>query len=161
MFAIDWKSLFLPSGSILEVILRGSILYLSLFIIFRLLRREAGELGVSDLLVVVLIADASQNAMAGEYRSITEGIVLVLTIIFWDFFLDWIGYYFPACRRFVHPAPLPLVKAGVMQRRNMRREMITVEELMSHLRQNGVEKIEDVKRCFLEENGHISVVKKH
>ena len=47
---------------------------------FRIFRRDAGSLSVSDLLVVVLIADAAQNGMAGEYRSLTEGAIVVGTI---------------------------------------------------------------------------------
>ena len=55
----------------------STIVYLFILFVLRLLRREAGSLSISDLLVVVLIADAAQNAMASEYKSITEGLVLV------------------------------------------------------------------------------------
>ena len=71
---IDWQSVFIPSLHIGEIVLRGTIVYLFLFILLRLLRRGAGAIGISDLLVVVLIADAAQNAMASEYKSITEGL---------------------------------------------------------------------------------------
>src|SRR5512132_2129822 len=125
LFQIDWKSVFVPSLAIGEVILWGSIIYLFLFVILRVLRREAGALGISDLLVVVLIADAAQNAMGSEYKSVTEGAVLVGTIVGWDYFLDWLGFRFPALRRLLRPAPLPLVKDGRLLRQNMRREMIS------------------------------------
>lgn len=157
-FQIDWKSVFVPAIGIFEIILRGTLVYLMLFILLRLLRREAGELGIADVLVIVLIADASQNAMASEYKSITEGAVLVLTIAFWDFTLDWLGYRFPRFQRFVRPAPLLLIKEGSMLRKNMRREMITEEELFSQLRQQGVENVSDVKKCYLEGNGRISII---
>ncbi|HWS88766.1 MAG TPA: hypothetical protein VN282_17460 [Pyrinomonadaceae bacterium] len=95
-FQIDWKSVFVPEVALAEVVLRGTLVYLLLFFVLRVLRREAGALGISDLLVVVLIADAAQNAMSSEYKSVTEGAVLVGTIMGWDFFLDWLGYRFPA-----------------------------------------------------------------
>src|SRR3712207_8501617 len=50
------------------------------------------------------------------------------TIIFWSYFLDWLGYQFPQIQRFIHPAPLPLVRNGQMLQRNMRRELITKGE---------------------------------
>ena len=83
---IDFRSIFVPSLHLAEVVLRGTIVYLFLFIVLRVLRREAGAVSIADLLVVVLIADAAQNAMASEYKSITEGAVLIGTIASWDYF---------------------------------------------------------------------------
>jgi uncharacterized membrane protein YcaP (DUF421 family) len=158
-FQVDWKSAFVPSVGIIEIILRGTLVYLMLFVLLRLLRREAGVIGIADVLVIVLIADAAQNAMAGEYKSITEGVVLVSTIAFWDYTLDWLGYRFPRFQRFVRPAPLLLIKDGRMLRKNMRHEMISEEELISQLREQGVEYVSEVKKCYLEGDGHISVIK--
>ena len=155
---IDWKSIFIPSMSVAEIFLRGSVVYLLLFFILRFLRREAGALGISDLLVVVLIADAAQNAMGSEYKSITEGAVLVATIAGWDYFLDWLGYRFPRVGRLLRPAPLLLIKNGRILKRNMRQEMITEEELMGQLREQGIEHVNKVKKCYLEGDGRISVI---
>ena len=160
LLQIDWKSVFVPAVSPLEIVLRGTFVYLLLFFVLRVLRREAGALGISDLLVVVLIADAAQNAMASEYKSVTEGAVLVGTIVAWDYALDWLGYRFPALGRLLRPAPLPLIKDGRVLRQNLRKEMITTEELMGQLREQGVESVGEVKRCRLEGDGHVSVIKK-
>jgi uncharacterized membrane protein YcaP (DUF421 family) len=159
LFQIDWQAVFVPTVPLLEIVLRGTLVYLMLFIMLRVLRRETGGLGIADVLVIVLIADASQNAMANEYKSITEGVVLVATIAFWDYTLDFLGYHFPRFRRFVRPAPLPLIKAGKLLRKNMRQEMITEEELLGQLREQGVESPNEVKKCFLEGDGRISVIK--
>lgn len=160
LILVDWKAVFVPTVSLAEIVLRGTFVYLFLFFVLRVMRREAGALGISDLLVVVIIADAAQNAMSSEYKSVTEGAVLVSTIIAWDYALDWLGYRFPAVQRLLRPASLPLVKDGRMLRQNMRKEMITTEELMSLLREQGVESLDKVKRCYLEGDGHISVIKK-
>ncbi|HEV2861902.1 MAG TPA: YetF domain-containing protein [Pyrinomonadaceae bacterium] len=160
LWQVDWKAAFVPTVSVAEVVLRGSLVYLFLFFVLRVLRREAGAVGIPDLLVVVLVADAAQNAMASEYKSVTEGAILVGTIVAWDYFLDWAGYTFPSLRRVLRPAALPLVVDGRMLRRNMRRELITEEELMSQLREQGVESLDEVKRCCLEGDGHFSVIKK-
>jgi uncharacterized membrane protein YcaP (DUF421 family) len=159
-YNIDWKVFFMPSMNIGEIFLRGTIMYLFLFIVLRLLRREAGAIGISDLLVVVLIADAAQNAMANDYKSITEGIVLVSTLAFWDYFLDWLSYQYPAVQRLLRPPPLLLIKDGQIQRRNLRQEMITEEELMAKLREQGIEQVKEVKQSYIEGDGTISVIKK-
>jgi uncharacterized membrane protein YcaP (DUF421 family) len=158
MQQIDWGSIFTPTVNLLELVIRGTIVYLVLFVFLRILRREAGAIGMSDLLVVVLIADAVQNAMGSKYESITEGIVLVGTIMFWNYTLDWLAYKFPEFRRLVRPKPLLLIKNGILIRRNLQKEMITREELMSQLREHGVEEIKGVKACYLEGDGQMSVV---
>ena len=79
-YALDWHRMFVPTGSLLELVVRGSLMYLLILAGFRIFRRDAGSLSVSDLLVVVLIADAAQNGMAGEYKSLTEGVVIVATM---------------------------------------------------------------------------------
>jgi uncharacterized membrane protein YcaP (DUF421 family) len=140
---IDWHSVFVPSLSILEVILRGSLIYLFLFAVLRVLRRGAGAIGISDLLVVVLIADAAQNALGSEYRSVTEGVVLVLTIVAWDYLFDWVSFRFPALRPVLHPKALLLIKNGKLQKQNLRKELLSEEELLGEL--YGVERAH--QRC--------------
>jgi uncharacterized membrane protein YcaP (DUF421 family) len=157
---IDWQSVFRPSLHIGEIILRGTIVYLFLFVLLRIVRRGAGTIGISDLLVIVLIADAAQSAMASEYKSITEGLILVTTIVLWDYFLDWLGYRFPSVRRLLRPAPSLLIRDGRIQRRNLGREMITEEELIEQLREHGVESVDQVKESYIEGDGHISVIAK-
>jgi len=160
LFAINWRELFIPTYP-LEIILRGSVIYLSIFLLMRFgLKRESGSVGTADLLMVVMIADAAQNAMAGEYKSITDGLILVLTILSWNYILDWLSFHSDVMRRILQPKPLLLIKDGQMQRQNMRKELITREELMAELRENGVEEVSDVKEARIEEDGHISVIKK-
>lgn len=155
---VDWQTLFVPSGSLLEIVIRGSFIYLLLIFLVRALRREAGQIGIADVLVIVIIADAAQNAMAGTYNSITEGVALILTIMGWDYALDWLSLYIPVVRRWLHPDPLLLIQNGRLQRRPLRHAMISEAELLSRLRQEGVESIAAVERCYLEGDGHISVI---
>ncbi len=68
---MDWEALFGIQMPIPEIVLRGSAIYWFLFAIFRLaLRRDVGAVGIADVLLLVLIADASQNAMAGDYPGV-------------------------------------------------------------------------------------------
>lgn len=155
----QWEEIFMPDKPLLEIFVRGTVVYLTLFIMMRLLKREAGSIGISDLLVVVLIADAAQNAMAGEYTSVSDGVFLVATLMFWDYALDWIACHSQRVRRFIFPPPLPLIKNGRMVGRNMRQEMISRDELLSQLRQQGVEHVNQVKMAYMEGDGNISIIK--
>lgn len=85
LLGADWRTVLLPATPVLEIALRGSVIYLTLFALLRfVLRRQAGTLSIGDLLVVVIIADAAQNAMADDYRSIPDGVLLVAVIVFWN-----------------------------------------------------------------------------
>jgi uncharacterized membrane protein YcaP (DUF421 family) len=156
---MDWKTIFLPDTPLLEIILRGSIMYLALFTMLRVvLKRQAGTLGMTDLLLITLIADAAQNGMAGEYNSISDGIVLVATIIFWNYLLDWLSFNFEWFGRLIEPPPLPLIKEGRMLRRNMRREFITEDEVLMQLREQGLDDVAKVKEAYIESDGRVSVI---
>ena len=158
---IEWKNVVLPTIPLIEIILRGSVMYLSLFILLRVtLKRQGGTLGMTDLLLIVLLADASQNAMAGEYKSLPDGIVLVATIVFWSYALDWLSFKFPRLQYLIEPPPLLLIKNGQLLPRNMRRELITEVDLKGQLRQQGISDISKVKEAYIETDGRISVIER-
>lgn len=160
IFEIDWQSVFVPQESLLEIFLRGSIMYLVMYAILRIFRRQAGSLGIADLLVIVVIADAAQNGMAGDSKSVTEAVLLIITIVLWDFLFDWLGFKSKFFSRILEPKTLQVIKDGRLLRDNMKSEMITYDELMAQLRQNGIERIEDVKTGCLESDGHFSFIRK-
>ena len=73
--------------------LRGTLVYWLLFLIFRfVLRRDVGAVGIADILLLVIVADAAQNAMSGGYDTFSEGAILVLTIVGWNWLLDFLSY---------------------------------------------------------------------
>lgn len=152
--------LFAINVSPLELFVRGSAIYWFLFLLFRfVLRRDVGSIAVADVLLLVLIADAAQNAMSGGYDSITEGFVLVGTIAGWNMLVDWLTYRFDAVRRVLEAPPLLLVRNGLMLRVNMKRELMTVSDLMSMLRAHGIEELHEVKAAYMESSGQISVLR--
>jgi uncharacterized membrane protein YcaP (DUF421 family) len=160
MLAMEWSKLFAIEVPLLELVVRGSAMYLFLFITLRIVvRRQLGTTGASDLLMLVLIADAAQNAMSSHYNSVLEGCVLCATIIFWNYFIDWLEFMFPSLGRLIEPPPMPLIVDGVIQWKNLRRELITLDELNSQLREQGIADVSEVKRAFQEGDGHISVIK--
>lgn len=156
----DFTALLELSMNPLELVVRGTLMYWFLFLLFRfILRRDVGSIAIADVLLLVLIADASQNAMAGGYETVSDGIVLVMTIAGWNWLFDWLAFRFPGLRRLMQAKPLTLVQDGQLQRRNLRKEMISMDELMAALREQGIEKLAEVKLATMESDGQISVVK--
>jgi uncharacterized membrane protein YcaP (DUF421 family) len=156
---VDWSKVFAFQTPLLELVARGTCVYLAIFLLLRVvLKRQTGSVRMADLLVIVLLSDAAQNAMVAEYSSVPDGIVLVATIIFWSYAIDWLGYKVPFIQTLVHPPPLPLVENGRLNRKNMRTELITEDELMTQLREQGVSDLSEVKKACMEGDGHISVI---
>jgi uncharacterized membrane protein YcaP (DUF421 family) len=154
----DWFALTLSPW---ELVVRGSIIYLGLVLTVRfLLRRDVGSMSVADVLFIVLIADAAQNAMSGDYKSIGDGVVLVATLVAWNVFLDWLTYRSTVARRFLEPPALPLISDGKWVRANLKREWITTEEVQSKLREQGIEHLEEVKTAYLEPSGELGVIRR-
>lgn len=157
----NWSEMFQFSVPPLEIVLRGSIMYWFIFILLRFAgRRDMGSLGVADMLVIVLIADAAQNGMAGEYKSVIDGVILVGTIVSWTVIIDRLAYHIPLAAKFLVMEHICLVRDGTFMLRNMRRESITREELLSELRLKGFDSVEQVRRVYIEADGNISVLPK-
>jgi uncharacterized membrane protein YcaP (DUF421 family) len=160
MSADDLAGLFRLSVSPIEMIVRGTAMYWFLLALFRfVLRRDVGAIGIADVLLLVLIADASQNAMAGSYETVTDGFILVATIAGWNYLLDWASYRYAPLRRALEPPPLPLVRDGRLLRRNLRREHLSPDDLKAELRQHGLEDWSGVRKACMESDGQISIIK--
>jgi uncharacterized membrane protein YcaP (DUF421 family) len=158
---VDWARILLPRTPLAETFVRGAVTYFALFTLLRLAsKREAAGTSISTLLVVVLIADAAQNAMAGDYTSIADGVLLVATIIGCSVLLDWLGSRFRTFGALTHPPPLLVVRHGRLLPGNMRREMLSEEELWSQLREQGVRSLDEVEKAYLEGDGRLSVLKR-
>lgn len=146
----------------LELVLRGSVMYWVLFLLLRfVVRRDTGAIGIPDILLLVLVADAAQNAMAGGYQTLAEGLLLVATLVGWNWLMDWASFRFKPVRRFIEPPPVVLVRHGQLIHRNLRREFVTIPELMASLRSHGVDKLADVKIARMEPDGGISVIREN
>jgi len=114
--------LFVVRMPVWEIVLRGSVVYLVLFSIFRfVIRRDVGAVGIADLLLLVLVADAAQNAMGGGYDTIGEGLLLVATLVGWNVLFDWLAFHSRWFAKLAVPEPLLLVRHGRVMAANLRR----------------------------------------
>ena len=156
----DLQAVFGLTMPVLELVARGSVMFWFLVLVFRLvLRRDVGSMGITDFLFVVLLGDAAQNGMIGEGTSASDCIVLISTLVFWNVLIDWATWRFPRIERLFAARRLCLVRNGRRNRRNLRREFISDEELMSKVREEGLEDLSGVKVMYLESDGEISLIR--
>ena len=159
---MDWSELFGFSVSPLELIVRGSAMYLFLFVLFRVVvKRRVGSIGMADILILVIVADAAQNGMSGDYKSITDGALLVATLVGWNVLIDWLAYRFPRLQSILEPPPLLLIDNGRILWRHMRIERMSEMELQTKLREHGVQHPSEVERAYMEPDGQVTVLKKN
>lgn len=134
LWAIDWHAVFVPEHLLLEMIVRGTIMYLLVFALLRLmLKRQIGGIGRSDVLVIVLLAEMAGNGFTAGYKSVTEGAVLVVMLLSWTYAVNWLGHRFPAVERLIREPELKLVENGRMLRRH--KEESLKEESPASLRE--------------------------
>ncbi|GAA3158969.1 DUF421 domain-containing protein [Planomonospora alba] len=157
----DWGSIFLPGTPVLEIFVRGTVTFFALLLMMRVAgQREAGGLGITDVLLVVLVAEAAAGGLTGESDSVADGVLLVATILLWSVVVDAVSYRWPRAARLLKARPRPLIDEGRLNRRLMRREFMTREEVLSQLRLHGIQDPAQVKRAYLEPNGMISVLRR-
>jgi uncharacterized membrane protein YcaP (DUF421 family) len=158
---MDWSELFGLTTSPWELVIRGSAMYLFLFTLFRVvIKRRIGAVGMADILVLVIVADAAQNGMSGDYRSVTDGFILVATIVAWNVLIDWLTYRFAPLQKLLEPPPLLLIDRGRVQWRNLRQEFVSEVDLKTKLREHGVQDPSEVEKAYMEPDGKVTVLKK-
>jgi len=146
-------------SSLPEVAIRTALVYLVLLALLRLAgKREVGQLSVIDLLVLLLIADAVQNAMVGDNDTLLGGVVAAAVLIGLDRVLAIAIDRWKWARKAIEGEPRLLVHDGKVLRKAMHAEGIDEAELRAAIRKHGVEKVEDVRLAVLEADGQISVI---
>jgi uncharacterized membrane protein YcaP (DUF421 family) len=149
----------LDLGSMAEVVLRTFVVYVALLGGLRLAgKRELGQMTTFDLVVVLIIANAVQNAMVGANVSLTAGLVAAATLLVTNSAVDRAGRRFGWLRSRLRGTPTLLVNDGVLISERLRREGVDADEVMQALREHGVDDIRSVKMAVLEIDGTISVV---
>lgn len=157
----DAHEIFAPTATLAEILIRGTVLYWFLFLLLRfVLRRDTGSAGISDILFVVLLGDAAQNGMIGQHDGIADALLLIATLVAWNYILDFLGFHVEFFRWLTEPPALCLVRNGRLNRRAMRQELLTEETLAAKARDSGVDNLGDVRAMYLESDGSFSVLKR-
>lgn len=142
-----------------EIVLRASLMYIALVLVLRLIpKRNTGHIAPNDMLTLILIGAMATDAIMDGTTSMADILLMTGVILAWACLLDLLEYRFPALRRLLHARQATLVDNGRMVRPNMRRELVTEEELMAALRKEGIDDVADVRSACLEANGEISII---
>ncbi|HEX5503913.1 MAG TPA: YetF domain-containing protein [Thermomicrobiales bacterium] len=138
---------------------KTALIYVFVLVGLRLLgTRELGQMSAYDLVLVVVIANAVQNALVGGDTTLVGGIVSALTLLALNRLFTWLLDRFPALEREMVGEPVVLVSDGLPCWDRLRREGVTREELMAGLREHGVASLDEIRLAVLEVDGTISVV---
>ena len=144
-----------------ELLLRGSLVYLALFLIFRLSgKRQVGQLTPFDLVLLLIISNAVQNAMVGPDTSLLGGLIVALVLIVWNRLLGYLSTRSRRMERLIEGRPEVVVHRGRVYEDVLHRNDISLDELRAALRRNGAFDLSEVEYALLETNGALSVKKR-
>lgn len=153
------QTVIIPAIPLLEIVLRTVVVYLVILVGLRLSgKREIGQMTVFDLVVLLLIANAVQNAMVGPDTSLTGGILAAVVLLIANAGLARLRLRSPRLKQWVEGSPTLLVLHGEVLPDHLRREGLDEETLETALREHGVADLTDVEMAVLEIDGSISVV---
>ncbi len=144
-----------------EKVIRSLIVYVFLLAAIRVFgRRELGQLTAFDLIVLLTLSNILQNAMIGNDNSLLGGVIGAVVLLGVNFGVAWAVFRSRRLERLIEGAPKILIHDGVVQRDAMASEKLTEMDLVSAVRREGLERIEDVRLAVAEPNGLISVIPK-
>lgn len=143
----------------LQVILRSIAVYLFIVIAIRIFgKKELAQLSVIDLVFILLISNAVQNAMVGPDTTLLGGLVAAGALFITNFILKRVLYKNKKLNEFVEGKAVLLIYRGEVQEHNLQHAEISMEELEAAVREHGVQDIQKVDLAMLEADGNISVI---
>ena len=144
---------------LLDVTLRSLAVYLFMIAGIRIFgKNQLSQLNAGDIVLLLLISNAVQNAMVGSDTSLQGGLVAAFVLFVVNFSLKKLFFKNPEIKSFLESDPVILIKDGIVDNIKMKEQEIGFDELEETVREHGVEKIESVKLAVLEVDGNISVI---
>lgn len=145
-----------------ELVVRAVLVYLFLTLILRATgKRQMGHLAPFDLILLLVLSNAVQNAMNAGDNSVLGGIVSASTLILLNWAVSFATFRNKRIARLIEGRPIPLIRDGHIDHRARRHAMMTMDELHAALRAQDVCGPEHVRFAFLENTGEITIVRKH
>lgn len=146
-------------GGYLQIVISSITIYLFIIVAIRLFgKKELAQLSVFDLVFILLISNAVQNAMVGPDTTLQGGLVAAGSLFLVNFAFKFLLYRFPKLGRVIQGEPILLIYRGRINHKNMEKAKITLDEIKEAIREHGVSLIEDVDLAVLENDGNISVL---
>lgn len=143
----------------LLIIITSAAVYIFIILFLRLFgKKELAQLSVFDLVFVLLISNAVQNAMVGENSTLWGGLTAAGTLFIINYIIKLILYFFPKLGTIVQGKEILLVYKGQIKNENLRKTRITIDELKEAMREHGVSEIRKIDLAVLEVDGNISII---
>src|SRR5687768_4585837 len=143
------------------IVTRATVLFLFVFLVTRLIgRRELASLEPFDLILLVVVGDLIQQGITQSDMSFTGAVLATGTFAVMVLAVSYVGFRFRGLQPLLDPQPLIVVQDGDVIESNLRKERMTVDELLAEARQQQLSSLEDVRWAVLESNGKISFIKK-
>lgn len=143
----------------LDIALRSAAVYAFMILAFRLFgKRELSQLSIADLVLIVLISNAVQNAMVGDNTTLLGGLTAAFVLFLLNLALGYLMFRFKKIRSLVEAEPVLLIYNGKIKHENLQKVLLSEDELIAAVREHGIESCADVKLSMLEVDGNISVV---
>src|SRR5262245_41294277 len=150
-----------PEKAVPELILRAVAVYVFLVVSLRLAgRRELAQLTTFDLILLLILSNAVQNSINAGDNSLGGGLVSAVALLAINWIVGWASYRWPRFERLVEGRPMRIVTDGKVHVQALKRERITLEQLRSALRKQGIEGVSQCKRAVLESDGTLTAVRK-
>lgn len=144
---------------LVSIALRSIVIYIFIVLAIRLFgKREIAQLSITDLVFILLISNAVQNAMVGQDSSLIGGAVAAGSLFIINHVFGLIFYKSKGLTSLLEGHPLMLIYDGKIIRENMKKAQISDAELEAAVREHGVEKIDEVNLAILELDGNVSVL---
>jgi uncharacterized membrane protein YcaP (DUF421 family) len=144
----------------MDLVVRTVVVFVLIVVITRAIgRRELGSLAPFDLILLVVVGDLVQQGVTQSDYSLTGTIIVLATLALLVVASSYLSFRFPPARRILEGEPIVLVEHGRPLMRNLRRERLTIEELLAEARLNQIADLTDVRFAVLETTGQISFVK--
>lgn len=161
MHAKLWTDMFMPGLPIIDKILRATIVYFFLVVALKLAgRRELAQLNAFDLVVLLTVANAVQDAIIGKDNSISGGLIGASTLLVVDYLVVRLLYEYSKGHRKIGPSGEVLIENGRVVHATMKKELITMDELSEAANRQGFESLDNVQRATLNPDGSFAFVKK-
>ena len=145
----------------MDIVLRATVAFLFGFAITRLIgRRELSSLQPFDLILLVVLGDLIQQGVTQSDLSVTGGVLAAGTFALMVLAVSYTGFRFPRLRPLFDPQPMIVVQDGRVLEGNLRKERMTVDELLAEARQQQIGSLDEVRWAVLEANGKVSFLKK-
>ena len=144
----------------MDAVFRAAVMYLFLLLVFRITgKRSIGQITTFDLVLLLIVGEASQQAMMGEDNSFTNAFLVIITLVGAEQLLSWGKQRWLLIDRATQGVPLIIVEDGKPLKDRMDRVQVDEADIMQAAREmQGLERMEQIKYAVLERNGGISIV---